>query len=64
MSDKFQYAIYPERTYIITVDGERVEVLGQDIVNIVPQMLVKKYVEACFGYEAYPFDKTQESLVE
>ncbi len=64
MSDKFQYPIFPDRIYTIALDGEKVEVLGQDIVNIVPEMLMKKYVQACFGYEVIPFDKTQESLVE
>ncbi len=54
----------PERTYTIQVDGESVEVLGQDIVNIIPDMLRKKYVEAFFGYESVPFDNTQEGLVE
>jgi RNase P/RNase MRP subunit p29 len=65
MSDnKFRYLIFPDRTYTIEVEGEQVEIEGQDIVNIVPEMLLKKYVQACFGYEAIPFDKTQESLVE
>jgi hypothetical protein len=64
MSDKFRYLIFPDRTYTIEVEGEKVEVEGQDIVNIIPEMLRKKYIQACFGYEALPFDNTQESLVE
>ena len=63
MSDKYRYAIYPERTYVVKIDGEEVEVLGQDIVNIVPDLLLRKYIQACFGYESIPFDSTQESLV-
>lgn len=63
MLDKYRYAIYPERTYVVKIDGEEVEVLGQDIVNIIPDVLRKKYVEAMFGYEVVPFDNTQESLV-
>jgi hypothetical protein len=54
----------PDRTYTIDVDGESVEVQGQDIVNIIPDMLRKKYVEAFFGYESISFDNTQEGLVE
>jgi hypothetical protein len=54
----------PERTYTIEVDGESVEVLGQDIVNIIPEMLRKKYIRAYFGYENIPFDSTQKGLVE
>jgi len=53
-----------DRTYTIDVDGESVEVQGQDIVNIIPDMLRKKYVEAFFGYESISFDNTQEGLVE
>ncbi len=64
MTNKFRYIIMPERTYTIQVDGESVEVQGQDIVNIIPDMLRKKYVEAFFGYESVPFDNTQEGLVE
>jgi len=64
MSDKFKYPIFPDRTYTVTVEGERVEVLGQDIVNIIPEMLRKKYIQACFGYEQVAFDNKQESLVE
>ena len=54
----------PERTYTIDVDGDSVEVQGQDIVNIIPELLRKKYIQACFGYENIPFDSTQEGLVE
>ena len=64
MTNKFQYIIYPDRTYTIEVEGEKVEIEGQDIVNIIPEMLRKKYIQACFGYEVFPFDKTQEGLVE
>jgi hypothetical protein len=64
MTDKYRYFIYPERTYVVDVDGDSVEVQGQDIVNIIPDMLRKKYIEACFGYESISFDNTQEGLVE
>ncbi len=64
MSDKYRYAIYPERTYVIKIDNDEVEVLGQDIVNIIPDLLRTKYIQACFGYEKVPFDKTEESLVQ
>jgi hypothetical protein len=64
MSNKFQYIIFPERTYTIEVEGERVEIEGQDIVNIIPELLRKKYIQACFGYETVSFDNSQESLVE
>lgn len=64
MSDKFQYPIFPDRTYTVTIDGDKVEVLGQDIVNMVPEMLLRKYIQVCFGHEVIPFDKTEESLVE
>jgi hypothetical protein len=64
MTDKYRYIIYPERTYVVDVDGDSVEVQGQDIVNIIPDMLRKKYIEACFGYESISFDNTQEGLVE
>lgn len=63
MSNKFRYIIFPDRTYTIKVEGEDVEVLGQDIVNIIPDMLRKKYLESMFGYEIVPFDSTEESLV-
>ena len=56
--------ILPERTYTIDINGDSVEVEGQDIVNIIPEMLRKKYIQACFGYETLPFDNTQEGLVE
>jgi hypothetical protein len=49
---------------MVDYDGDAVEVLGQDIVNIIPDMLRRKYVEAFFGYESVPFDKSQEGLVE
>jgi hypothetical protein len=64
MSDKYRYAIYPERTYVIKIDDDEVEVLGQDIVNIIPDLLRKKYIQAYFGYEEIAFDKTEESLVQ
>lgn len=64
MSDKFKYPIFPDRTYTVTVEGERVEVLGQDIVNLIPDILREKYIQACFGYESIKFDNTEESLVE
>ena len=64
MTNKFRYIIMPERTYTIDVDGESVEVQGEDIVNIIPELLRKKYVQACFGYDNIPFDSTQEGLVE
>jgi len=64
MTDKYRYIIYPERTYVVDYDGDSVEVLGQDIVNIIPDMLRKKYIEAFFGYEIYPLDSSQEGLVE
>lgn len=64
MTDKYRYIIYPDRTYMVDYDGDAVEVLGQDIVNIIPDMLRRKYVEAFFGYESVPFDKSQEGLVE
>ena len=64
MTNKFRYIIMPDRTYTIDVDGESVEVQGQDIVNIIPDMLRKKYIEAFFGYETISFDNTQEGLVE
>jgi len=64
MTDKYRYIIYPERTYVVDVDGDSVEVQGQDIVNIIPDMLRKKYIEAYFGYESISFDNTQEGLVE
>ena len=63
MIDKYKYTIYPERTYVVNLDGDSVEVQGEDIVNIIPDVLRKKYVEAMFGYEVVPFDSTQESLV-
>lgn len=62
--NKFRYMILPERTYTIDINGDSVEVEGQDIVNIIPEMLRKKYIQACFGYETLPFDNTQEGLVE
>jgi hypothetical protein len=62
--NKFRFLILPERTYTVDVDGDSVEVQGQDIVNIIPEMLRKKYIQACFGYESIPFDNTQEGLVE
>ena len=64
MTDKYRYIIYPERTYVVDVDGDSVEVQGQDIVNIIPDMLRRKYIKAFFGYENIPFDNTQEGLVE
>ena len=64
MTNKFRYIIIPDRTYTIEVEGETVEVEGQDIVNIIPEMLRKKYVQAYFGYESILFDNTQEGLVE
>jgi hypothetical protein len=64
MIDKYKYTIYPERTYVVNLDGDSVEVQGEDIVNIIPDMLRKKYVQAFFGYEQIPFDNTQEGLVE
>jgi hypothetical protein len=64
MTDKYRYIIYPERIYVVEVDGDSVEIEGQDIVNIIPDILRRKYIEACFGYDVFPFDKTEESLVE
>lgn len=64
MTDKYRYIIYPERTYVVNIDGDSVEVLGQDIVNIIPDVLRKKYIQAFFGYESISFDNTQEGLVE
>jgi hypothetical protein len=64
MKDKYKFAIYPDRTYVIKVDDFDVEVLGQDIVNLVPDILCEKYIQACFGYESISFDNTQEGLVE
>jgi hypothetical protein len=64
MTDKYRYMIYPERTYIVDFDGDSVEVQGEDIANIIPEMLRKKYIQACFGYESIPFDSKQEGLVE
>ena len=64
MSDnKFRYLIFADRTYTIQIDGESIEIEGQDIVNIIPEMLRKKYIQACFGYESISFDNTEESLV-
>jgi hypothetical protein len=62
--DKYRYTIFPERTYVIDYDGDKVQVSGSDIVNIVPDILRKKYIEAFFRYEEVPFDNTQEGLVE
>lgn len=64
MSDKFRYPIIPDRTYTVSVDGDEVQVLGQDIVNIIPDLLRKKYVEAFLSYENISFDNVEESLVE
>lgn len=64
MEDKYRYHIYPDRTYIVDWDGDKVEILGSEIVNIIPDMLRKKYVESFFNYEQIPFDKEQEGLVE
>jgi hypothetical protein len=64
MTDKYRYIIYPERIYVVEVAGDSVEIEGQDIVNIIPDILRRKYIEACFGYDVFPFDKTEESLVE
>ena len=64
MTNKFRYMILPERTYTVDVNGDSVEIEGQDIVNIIPEMLRKKYLEAFFGYENIPFDNTQEGLVK
>ena len=64
MTDKYRYTIYPDRTYVVQIDEDKVEVLGQDIVNIIPDILRKKYIQACFGYDSIPFDNTQEGLVE
>jgi hypothetical protein len=64
MTDKYRYTIYPERTYVINYDGHPVEVLGEDIVNIIPDMLRQKYIQAFFGYERIHLDNTQEGLVE
>jgi hypothetical protein len=64
MTDKYRYTIYPERTYLVDFNGDSVEVKGQDIVNLVPDILREKYIQACFGYESIKFDNTEESLVE
>lgn len=64
MSDKYRYTIYPERTYVIKIDNDEVEVMGHEIVNIIPDLLRTKYIQAYFGYEEVPFDKTEESLVQ
>lgn len=64
MTDKYRYIIYPERTYVVDYDGHSVEVQGEEIVNLIPDMLRKKYIEAFFGYERISFDNTQEGLVE
>ena len=62
--NKFRFLILPERTYTVDVDGDSVEVQGHDIVNIIPEILRRKYIQACFGYDSIPFDNTQEGLVE
>jgi hypothetical protein len=64
MSDKYRYAIYPERTYVIDYDGDKIEVAGSDIVNIIPDILRRKYIESFLGYEQVSFDKDCEGLVE
>lgn len=64
MSDKYRYTIYPERIYVVEFDDAKVEISGEDIVNIIPDILRQKYVEAMFGYEEIPFDNTQEGLVQ
>jgi hypothetical protein len=61
--DKYRYTIFPERTYIIDYDGDKVQVSGSDIVNIIPDMLRKKYIEALLGYEEIPFDNTEKGSV-
>ena len=64
MTDKYRYTIYPDRTYVIDYDGDKIEIPGSDIVNIVPDILRKKFIESMFGYEQIPFDNSQEGLVE
>lgn len=64
MTDKYKYTIYPERKYVVEIDNDKIEISGEDIVNIIPDILRKKYIEAFFGYDKIPFDNTQEGLVE
>ena len=63
MSNKYRYTIYPERTYVFEFEDGKVEVLGEDIVNIIPDLLRRKYVQAFFGYEQVSFDNSQEGVV-
>jgi hypothetical protein len=64
MSDKVRYNIFPDRIYVADVEGDKIAVSGEDIVNIIPEILRRKYIEAMFGYEQIPFDNSSESLVE
>jgi hypothetical protein len=64
MEDKYRYRIFPERKYVFDWDGMEVEVEGSEIVNLIPDILRRKYVEAFFGYDEVPFDKECEGLVE
>ena len=64
MEDKYRYVIYPERIYVVEFEDVKVQISGEDIVNIIPDILRKKYIEAMFGYEQTPFDNTQEGLVK
>ena len=63
MTDKYRYMIYPERTYVFEFEDGKVEVLGHDLVNIIPDILRKKYLDAFFNYEQVPFDNQQEGVV-
>jgi hypothetical protein len=33
MKDKFRYTLYPERTYIVEINSEKIEINGKQIVE-------------------------------